>query len=137
VKVFIDSNIPMYVAGADHPNRDPARRFLEGVRSGEVTGFTSTEVLQEILYRYSAIGRRDLAAEVYDLFVQLCPVVFDVTLADTDGARQLLLDYPELAARDCVHAAVMRNHELSVIASFDTGFDRVAGIRRLDLQDLL
>ena len=134
--MFIDSNIPMYVAGADHSNRDPARRFLEGVRSGDVEGCTSTEVLQEILYRYSAIGRRSLGAEVYDLFVQLCPVVFDVTLADTDGARQLLLDYPDLSARDCVHAAVMQTHELDVIATFDTGFDRVVGIQRLDLQDL-
>ena len=49
---------------------------------------------------------------------------------------QLLLDYPGLSARDCVHAAVMQSHEMDVIASFDTGFDLVAGIRRLDLQDL-
>jgi len=27
-------------------------------------------------------------------------------------------------------------HELDDIATFDTGFDRIAGIRRLDLQDL-
>jgi hypothetical protein len=133
VKVFIDSNIPMYVAGAAHPNRDPARRFLERVRSGDVEGCTSTEILQEILYRYSAIGRRDLGAEVYDLFVQLCPVVFDVTLADTDGARNLLLDYPALSARDCVHAAVMRNHDVEVIATFDTNFDRVKGIRSAEI----
>ena len=28
MKVFIDSNVPMYVAGRDHPLRDPCRRFL-------------------------------------------------------------------------------------------------------------
>ena len=134
MKVFIDSNIPMYVAGAAHPNRDPARRFLKRVRSGDVEGCTSTEVLQEILYRYSAIGRRDLGTEVYDLFVQLCPVVFDVTLADTDGARNLLADYPALSARDCVHAAVMKNHDVEVIATFDTGFDRITGIRRAEFE---
>jgi predicted nucleic acid-binding protein len=55
VKVFIDSNIPMYVAGRDHPLREPARRFLARVRAGEVEGCTSTEVLQEILYRYAAL----------------------------------------------------------------------------------
>jgi len=133
VKVFIDSNIPMYVAGTAHPTRDPARRFLGRVRSGAIDGCTSTEVLQEILYRYSAIGRRDLGADVYDLFVQLCPVVFDVTLADTDGARDLLLDYPTLSARDCVHTAVMRNHNVEVIATFDAGFDRIEGVRRAEL----
>lgn len=136
MRVFIDSNIPMYVAGSEHPNREPARRVLEAVRSGDIEGCTSTEVLQEILYRYSAIERRDLGAEVYDLFVQLCPVVFDVTLADTDGARHLFLQHAALSARDCIHAAVMRNREIEVIATFDTGFDGIAGIRRLAASEL-
>ena len=75
MRVFIDSNIPMYVAGRQHPNRDPARRFLERVQAGEIEGCTSTEVLQEILYRYSALHRLDLPRAVYDLFVDVCPVV--------------------------------------------------------------
>ena len=71
----------MYVAGTDHRNKEPARRFLARVQDGEIEGCTSTEVLQEILYRYTALDRRDLAREVYGLFVQLCPVIFDVTHA--------------------------------------------------------
>ena len=50
-------------------------------------------MLQEILYRYSALTRRDLAAAVYDLFAQLCPVVLPVTLADTDRAKALLMTH--------------------------------------------
>jgi predicted nucleic acid-binding protein len=133
VRVFIDSNIPMYVAGTDHPNREPARRFLDRVRRGEVEGCTSTEVLQEILYRYSALRRLDLAGEVYDLFVEICPVVLDVTHADTDRARDLLLELDGISARDAVHAAVMENHQVELIASFDEGFDGVPGLRRLEL----
>ena len=94
MKVFIDSNIPMYVAGAAHENRAPSQRFLERVRDGKVDACTSTEVLQEILYRYAALGRLDLAREVYDLFVEICPVVFEVTLADTDRARDILCGTP-------------------------------------------
>ncbi len=26
--IFVDSNIPMYLVGASHPNKDTARRFL-------------------------------------------------------------------------------------------------------------
>ena len=133
MRVFIDSNIPMYVAGGQHENRDPARRFLDRVRNGKVEACTNTEVLQEILYRYSARGRLDLASEVYDLFVEVCPVVFDVTLADTDRARDLLCDTAGISARDAVHAAVMLNHEVEWIATFDTGFDRVKGVRRLKM----
>jgi predicted nucleic acid-binding protein len=133
LKVFIDSNIPMYVAGREHPNREPARRFLERVKAGKVEGCTSTQVLQEILYRYTALGNRDLACDVYTLFVDICPVVLGVDLADTDLACELVGEVPGISVRDAIHAAVMRNHDLESIASFDEDFDRIAGIRRIRL----
>ncbi len=133
MRVFVDSNIPMYVAGADHPNREPARRFLESVYDGDVEGCTSTEVLQEILYRYSALNRLDLAKSVYDLFVQMVPVIYDVTLADTDLARDLLVGVGGVSARDAVHAAVMLNRDVEHIATFDRGFDRLGHVTRIEL----
>jgi predicted nucleic acid-binding protein len=120
----------MYVAGRDHPLREPARRFLARVRAGEVEACTSTEVLQEILYRYAGLKRLDLARTVYDLFVQLCPVVFPVTLADTDRAKGLL---GILGARDAIHAAVMLNHDIRLIATFDRGFDDLPDVERVRL----
>ncbi len=131
---FVDSNVPMYVAGRDHPLRDPARRFLERARSGDVDICTSTEVLQEILYRYAALKRLDLASTVYDLFVQLCPTVFPVTLADTDRAKTLLATVHGISARDAVHVAVMRNHDVTQIATFDEGFDGIDVIDRVALR---
>jgi hypothetical protein len=133
VRVFIDSNIPMYVAGRDHPLRDPARRFLARVQGGEVEGCTSTEVLQEILYRYVGLRRPDLAVEVYDLFVGLCSTVFPVTLADTDRARDLVRGGTPASVRDLIHAAVMLDNDVRSVASFDGGFDHVKGIERLPL----
>lgn len=131
MRVFVDSNIPMYVAGRDHPNREPARRFLGRVRAGDVEACTSTEVLQEILYRYAGLRRLDLAREVYDLFVQLCPIVFPVTLADTDRAKSMLTNVPPVGVRDAIHAAVMLNNEITQIATFDGGFDEVPGVTRV------
>jgi predicted nucleic acid-binding protein len=128
MRVFIDSNIPMYVAGTEHPNRAPALRLLESVRAGSVEACTSTEVLQEILHRYSAIGRLDLARSVYDLFVQVVHEIFDVTLSDTDLARDLLTTTGGLSARDAVHAAVMLNRGVTSIATFDRGFERVGRV---------
>ena len=133
MRVFLDSNVPMYVAGSDHANRAPSLRFLERLRAGDVTVVTSTEVLQEILYRYAGLGRMDLASEVYDITVQLCDEVLDVSLADTDRARDLLQSYPSLSARDAVHAGVMLTRGLDTIATFDRGFDRLADIRRVEL----
>jgi len=133
LRVFIDSNIPMYVAGRAHPSRETARRFLGRVQQGDVEGCTSTEILQEILYRYVGLRRLDLAAEVYQLFVSLCPVVLPVTLADTDRAIKVLQEVPALSVRDATHAAVMLNNGVTHIASFDTGFDDIPGLERLRL----
>jgi len=133
MKVFIDSNIPMYVAGAEHEHREPARRFLERVEKHELVACTSTAVLEEILWRYAGLGRRDLAGRIYDLFVEACPEVLDVTLADTDRARELIANAATATPRHSIHAAVMMNHEIEWIATFDKEFDRIAGIRRMTL----
>lgn len=133
MKVFVDSSIPMYVAGREHPLRERAVRFLERVRAGEVDACTSTQVLQEILYRYAGLKRLDLAERVYDLFVQLCPTVFAVTLSDTDRAKSDFVRGSSNRVRDAIHAAVMLNNGVHEIATFDTGFDDVEGIRRIDL----
>jgi hypothetical protein len=131
--LFIDSNIPMYVAGRDHPLRAPAMRLLERVRAGDIDACSSTEVLQEILYRYAGLKRLDLARDVYNLFVALCPVIFPVTLADTDRARDLVNAGAGISVRDAIHAAVMLNNGVSRIATFDAGFDLVEGVERMPL----
>jgi predicted nucleic acid-binding protein len=35
-------------------------------------------------------------------------------------------------ARDALHAAVVIHHELEAVCSFDTDFDAVAGVRRIE-----
>ena len=92
---------------------------------------TSTDVLPEIHYRYAGLKRFDLARDVYDLFVALCPVMLPVTLADTDRAKDLLGPAGGITVRDAVHAAVMLNNGVEEIANFGTGFDLVPGIRRV------
>jgi uncharacterized protein len=134
LKVFVDSNIPMYVAGRAHENREPALRFLDSIRRGEREACTSTEVLQEVLYRYSALKRFDLAKDVYDLFTQICVEILPVTLADTDRAKSMVCaKNAGLGVRDAIHAAVMLNNNVAQIATFDQGFDRIKGIKRLPL----
>jgi predicted nucleic acid-binding protein len=38
-----------------------------------------------------------------------------------------------LSAREAVHAAVMVNHDVTLIATFDRGFDAVADVERMEL----
>ena len=82
-------------------------------------------------------GSIDFAGRCIDgppaLFVEICPVVFPVTIADTDRARDILSESSGISARDAIHAAVMQNNDVESIASFDKGFDCITGIRRLRL----
>lgn len=81
-------------------------------RASKYDACTSTEVLEEILCRYSSIGQLDTARDVYDHFGEICPVVFSVTLADTNRVRDLLGATARLSARDAAHAAVMLNNDV-------------------------
>jgi len=92
------------------------------------------EVLQEILHRYVGLKRPDLAAEVYELFIEVCPVVLPVTLPDTDRANGLIEALSGISVRDAIHAAVMLNNEIVEIATFDSGFDQIPGLKRLALR---
>lgn len=128
--ILVDTNLFMYAAGADHPNKAPAARFLERVASDEVEAAIDAETLQEILHRYRAIRRWQDGRRVYDLARTLVPVVFPVTAAVLDEARELLDRHPALMARDALHATVAMTHTGGAICSFDDDFDEIAGVRR-------
>src|SRR5450756_2051084 len=106
--VMLDSNIPMYAAGQDHPYRIPCRRVLERIVAGELEAVTNVEVHQEILHRYIAIGLAGKGREVSQDFQYLVPRVLPVTLEEIGLARELSAKYPELPAVSYTH---LRAHE--------------------------
>lgn len=121
----------MYPVGAPHPNKDRARRLLEGhIRLGDRL-VTDTEVLQEILQRYVAINRRDAIQPAFDALLNVVDHVYPVEVADVERAKGLVLGVTPLSARDAVHLAVMQRHGIDRILTFDAGFDQVAWVERV------
>jgi uncharacterized protein len=88
-RLFIDANIPMYARGAEHPLKAPCLAVLSQLASGSLTGVTSVEVIQEIVYRYTQIGRRQRARPMIEDFLTFVPDVLSVTPDD----MRLMLDY--------------------------------------------
>jgi len=129
--ILIDSNVPMYLVGADHPHKVDARRLLEKLIVDGERLVTDAEVLQEILHRYVAIARRDAIQPALDALLTIVDEVLPIEAADVLAARDVLLGTPALSARDAIHVAIMRRHGIDRILSFDRGFDGMAGIRRL------
>jgi predicted nucleic acid-binding protein len=129
--ILVDSNIPMYLVGADHPHKIDARRILERLVSERQRLVTDAEVFQEILHRYAAIGRRDAIQPAFDGLQTLVDEVFPVEEGDVLRAKDLLGNHGSLSARDGLHTAVMLRRGIQRILTFDRGFDLIAGIQRV------
>lgn len=129
--IFIDSNVPMYIIGAEHPHKHTARRLLESSIAAGQRLVTSAEVFQEILHRYAAIGRRDAVEPAFDLLRGVADEVFPIALEDVERARTLFLTWPSLSARDALHLAVLQRHGIPRILSFDAHFDGIPGVVRI------
>ena len=128
--IFVDSNIPMYIVGAPHPNKELARHLLErAIVDGERL-VTDAEVLQEILHRYVAINRRDAIGPAFDAIIGVVDAVLPVERSDVERALNLLAT-PNLQARDAIHVAIMQRHDVDRVLSFDRAFDDVPGLTRI------
>ena len=121
----------MYLAGAPHAHKSDARRLLEKVVSERQSLVTDAEVLQEILHRYVAIDRRDAIQPAFDALIGIVDQVLAVDRPIAERAKQIVLGYRQLSARDAVHIAVMERHGIEQIMTFDSGFDGFPGITRL------
>jgi predicted nucleic acid-binding protein len=129
--IFVDSNIPLYLVGADHPHKTDAQRLLERVIVAGESLVTDVEVFQEILHRYVAIDRRDAIAPAWELLASISDQVASIDLDDVTAARDMVLAGTATSARDAIHVAVMRRLECTRILTFDQAFDEVPGISRV------
>lgn len=134
MKAFLDTNIFMYAAGREHPLKAPCVAILRRVAREELEVLTNAEVLQEILYRYSAIGEGERGLHLARVAVdQVGGEVLPVTLADMQRAFDLVARYgTTIKSRDAVHAATVLNHGLKHVISVDSHFDAIEGITRVD-----
>ena len=127
--ILVDSNIPMYLVGSEHPNKIRAGELLEIATAAREQLVTDAETFQEILHRYVAIDRRDAIDPAWKALRRIVDEVYPIELPDVDRARRLTLT-SRLRARDALHVAVMQRHGVDEILSFDRAFDTVPGIRR-------
>jgi len=129
--ILVDSNVPMYLVGTPHPHKTDAQRLLEKLARERRRLVTDAEVLQEILHRYVSINRRDAIQPAFDALLGVIDEVLPVNYGAVERAKQIVLEYQRLSARDAVHLAVMEEHGIRSILSFDSGFDGVPGVTRL------
>lgn len=129
--ILVDSNIPMYLVGGSHPHKVDAQRWVEKLLSERQRLVTDAEVLQEVLHHYIAINRRDAIQPAFDSLLGVVDDVLAIDRAVLDRAKRIVFGHARLSAHDAVHLAVMEQHGIDRILTFDSGFDGFPGITRL------
>jgi predicted nucleic acid-binding protein len=129
--ILVDSNIPMYLVGGSHPHKVDAQRWVEKLLSDRQRLVTDAEVLQEILHRYIAVNRRDAIQPAFDSLLGVVDEILSIDHTILERAKRIIFGHGRLSARDAVHLAVMEQHGIDRILTFDAGFDGFPGITRL------
>lgn len=129
--IFVDSNVPMYIVGTPHSNKDRVDALLEQLRADGEELVTDAEVYQEILHRYTSVRMPHLVDEAFRSLDDIVSEVYTVGRHDMDTARDLLRAVSGISARDALHVAIMRREGITRVFSFDNGLDACPGIERI------
>lgn len=135
--VFLDANIFMYAAGQPHPYKEACVRILSDVETGKITTVVNTEILQELLYRYTHIGLADKGVQLCRYILKLPLTVLPVTVAELHLAIELFEQHRQagLTPRDAIHAATLHQNGLNQLLSADKDFDHLNFLQRIDPLD--
>ncbi len=116
---FVDTNVFMYAVGLSHPLKSPSREFFETSLEAREPLVTSAEVLQELLHVYLPANRLETLDAAMILVDSCIQKIFPIEQKDVEFARSLISRYPNLDARDLMHLACCKRHEIKKMKTFD------------------
>lgn len=121
----------MYLIGAPHPHKSEAQILLERLIAAGHRLVTDAEVLQEIVHRYAAIGKREAIGPAFQLLLDIVDDILPIDKTDVLRAGEIAQNRALLSARDSLHIAIMERHDIRSILTFDADFDRWPGLKRI------
>ena len=117
--IFVDANVFMYFVGPEGPRREEARAFFEWSRERSTPLVTSAEILQELLHVYVSRDQQNRLRPELDLVEATVIEVWSVHREDVQMACDMVVQHPELEARDLVHLACCIRREPDDLMTFD------------------
>ncbi len=131
-EIYIDANV-FVAAICNEPGSENCKKLLESIQNGQLYASTSVLAVDEVMWAVQRLLGRQDAIDAAELLFSLD----NLTLLDATPQilRAAITAYGgmNLAPRDCVHLATMQSRKLFTIATLDADFDKVPGIKRLDL----
>ncbi|MBA2449933.1 MAG: PIN domain-containing protein [Chloroflexi bacterium] len=130
---FLDTNILLRHLTQDHPQHSPkATAYLARIERGELQVRTADTVVFETDFTLQRFYRQPKEA-IRDVLLPLIELP-GIVLPGKRRFQKVFDLYVErnLSFADAYHAVLMRHLKLTEIVTWDRGFDRVAGIRRIE-----
>lgn len=130
---FLDTNVILRHVLGDHPQHSPrATAYLERVERGEIQVHLADTVVFEVVFTLQRQYHHP-KTRIRDAILPLIELP-GIVLPGKRRFRRVFALYVglNLSFADAYHAVVMQQSKLDQIVSFDQGFDRVAGIKRLE-----
>ena len=132
---FLDTNILLRHLLNDHPTHSPAcLALIQAIEQGRLTTWTSDLVIAEVVFVLSSKHVYNLSrATIRDLLLPL------INLPGLKLPRkrlyhrvfELYTSFP-IDYIDAYHAALLEHRHESEIYSYDTDFDRIPGLQRIE-----
>ena len=135
-RYYIDTNIMIYAAGKESIYKEGCLKVLDNISSYENEYYISTEVFQEILYRYDNIGMRNFGIELTESVLELFNNILSIEEKDIYLSVSMMKKYEQLLSRDAIIIANMLNNDIREIVSVDKDFDKISEINRINPEDL-
>lgn len=132
---FLDTNILLRHLLNDVPERSLACfRLIQALEKGHLTAWTSDLVLAEVVFVLSSKSTYNLSREtIRDLLLPLIHLP-GLKLEHKRLYDQVFELYTSLPIDyiDAYHAALIENQKQQELYSYDTDFDRISGLQRME-----
>lgn len=131
---FLDTNILLRHLLNDDPVQSPAARSLiEAIEQGRETVWTTDLTIAEAVFVLSS--KRTYNLPRAEIAAAILPVIGlpGIKLANKRLYSRIFALYTTLPIDfiDCYHVAIMENRGNPTLYSYDTDFDKVPGVKRL------
>ena len=129
--MFIDANIFIDAKLSSSREGQSCVALLRKINSGEQNAVTSPLVLNEVLYTINGLRGLDAAERAWNNIqhinnLSILPIDQKV-MAHVIGYMKSGLE-----PQDAFHAATMKANGIHTICTYDKGFDKILGIKRIE-----
>lgn len=130
--IVLDTTVPIYASGDEHPLRQPCRDLIDAIRAGSIAATTTPEVIQEFTHvRSRRRGRADAVERARELIAMLSPLLVVDESSPSLGLR-VYQEATTLGSFSSVLAGAAITTGATAIVSADRAFAAVEGLLHVD-----